>query len=253
MAVLSTDASLSNQKYFNQLFPPITDAPAEVLAQAALYLILRDLPVPDPTRPASPWNSLAFRRFGGDVYEKALSFQAESAADGTPSALCKVVVRCPNPGVFDVTVSSPSGESTFSSVDANLASPTSLSCTLASRKLRTSVVPTITATAERLHVFHDGIKTTLLIPPPAWQLAANAENQADGKGIRAPMPSVVVEVKVSIGDVVEAGQAVVVLESMKTETVLRADRPGKVVGVSCANGEMVEEGKELVILESGES
>lgn len=73
------------------------------------------------------------------------------------------------------------------------------------------------------------------------------------RGIRAPMPSLVVEVKVKAGDTVEKGQAVVVLESMKTETVLRAGGKGVVRAVGCKNGEMVDEGKELVDIEFEES
>lgn len=67
------------------------------------------------------------------------------------------------------------------------------------------------------------------------------------------MPSLVVEVKVKAGDVVEKGQAVVVLESMKTETVLRAGGKGVVKAIGCKNGEMVEEGRELVDIEFEES
>jgi len=66
------------------------------------------------------------------------------------------------------------------------------------------------------------------------------------------MPSLVVEVKVKVGDKVEKGQAVVVLESMKTETVLRASVDGVVKAVGCKNGEMVEEGRELVDIDAGE-
>jgi len=63
------------------------------------------------------------------------------------------------------------------------------------------------------------------------------------------MPSLVVEVRVKLGDRVEKGQAVVVLESMKTETVLRAVTGGVVKTIGCTNGEMVEEGRELVDIE----
>jgi 3-methylcrotonyl-CoA carboxylase alpha subunit len=63
------------------------------------------------------------------------------------------------------------------------------------------------------------------------------------------MPSLVVEVKVKVGDTVKKGQAIVVLESMKTETVLRAGGEGVVKAIGCKNGEMVEEGKELVDIE----
>jgi len=64
------------------------------------------------------------------------------------------------------------------------------------------------------------------------------------------MPSLVVEVRVKLGDRVEEGQAVVVLESMKTETMLRANVAGVVKAIRCKNGEMVEEGKELVDIEA---
>lgn len=64
------------------------------------------------------------------------------------------------------------------------------------------------------------------------------------------MPSLVVEVKVKVGDRVEKGQAVVVLESMKTETVLRAEVDGIVEAVGCKDGEMVEEGRELASIEA---
>lgn len=63
------------------------------------------------------------------------------------------------------------------------------------------------------------------------------------------MPSVVVEVRVSEGDRVEKGQPVVILESMKTETVLRAPADGVVKSIGCTKGEMVEEGRELVDIE----
>jgi 3-methylcrotonyl-CoA carboxylase alpha subunit len=49
---------------------------------------------------------------------------------------------------------------------------------------------------------------------------------------------------------VEKGQAIVVLESMKTETVLRAEVDGVIKAVGCKNGEMVEEGRELVSIEA---
>jgi len=68
------------------------------------------------------------------------------------------------------------------------------------------------------------------------------------------MPSLVVELRVKVGDRVEEGQAVVVLESMKTETVLRANVAGVVKAIGCRGGEMVEEGRELVdIAEDQES
>jgi len=133
--------------------------------------------------------------------------------------------------------------------------------TLGDKRLQSTVVrqvapnprnPPTTSNAERLHVFLAGTRTTLVRPPPSWLLALSSDvlNAAKSKGgVRAPMPSVVVDVKVSVGEDVKKGQAVVILESMKTETVLRAERDGKVKAVSCTKGEMVEEGRELVLFE----
>jgi 3-methylcrotonyl-CoA carboxylase alpha subunit len=103
---------------------------------------------------------------------------------------------------------------------------------------------------ERLHVFSSGHKTTLVLPSPNWLLSLGGDLLNATKGaLKAPMPSLVVEVRVKLGDRVEKGQAVVVLESMKTETVLRAVTGGVVKTIGCTNGEMVEEGRELVDIE----
>ena len=95
----------------------------------------------------------------------------------------------------------------------------------------------------------------MVVPSPNWLLSLGGEVLNAAKGaLRAPMPSLVVEVRVKVGDCVEEGQAVVVLESMKTETVLRANVSGVVKAIGCKNGEMVEEGRDLVdIVEDLES
>lgn len=100
---------------------------------------------------------------------------------------------------------------------------------------------------EKLHIFNGGAKTTLVIPSPKWLLSLGGDVLNAAKGsLKAPMPSLVVEVRVKIGDRVEKGQAIVVLESMKTETVLRTDVAGVVKAIGCEKGQMVEEGRELV-------
>lgn len=106
---------------------------------------------------------------------------------------------------------------------------------------------------ERLHVFSDGQKTTLVVPSPNWLISLGGTLLAHKGALKAPMPSLIVELRVKIGDRVEKGQAVVVIESMKTETVLRADSSGVVKSVGCKTGEMVEEGRELVDIEADES
>ncbi|KAF7330133.1 hypothetical protein MSAN_02463200 [Mycena sanguinolenta] len=249
-------------KHFDELFPPIPPPSPELLAQAALFVILRDHPISSPMM-NSPWTSLASRRFGGDVYERVITLQEENAApDSVPTT---VQVKSAGPAHFDVTVHTQSGQTHFKSVSAQLISPTTLSATLNDEYARVTVVaqpppaavPATSApnTMEKIHVFHKGgSKTTLVLPSPKWLLSLSEDILSAAKGaLRAPMPSLVVEVRVKVGDRVEKGQAVVVLESMKTETVLRTDVAGVVKAVGCKNGEMVEEGRELVEIEEDSS
>ncbi|KAJ7238516.1 carbamoyl-phosphate synthase L chain, ATP binding domain-containing protein [Mycena haematopus] len=246
-------------KHFDELFPPIPPPSPEVLAQAALFVVLREHPISSPMM-NSPWTSLASRRFGGDVYERIITLKEESATpDSVPAT---VQVKSAGPAHFDVTVNVQSGEQThFKSVSAQLISPTTLSATLNDEYARVTVVSQLPAAAvpatnapntmERIHVFRTGgAKTTLVLPSPQWLLSLSENILSATKGaLRAPMPSLVVEVRVKVGDRVEKGQAVVVLESMKTETVLRTHVAGVVKAVGCKNGEMVEEGRELVEIE----
>ena len=67
--------------------------------------------------------------------------------------------------------------------------------------------------------------------------------------IVAPMPGLIVRVDVAVGDTVEAGQGVVVMEAMKMENELRATAPGKVRSVEVGPGTAVEKGALLVSLE----
>lgn len=62
----------------------------------------------------------------------------------------------------------------------------------------------------------------------------------------APMPGVVIKVLVEVGDRVEKGQAVVVMESMKMQMELRAPVSGTVAGLAVQQKTQVEKGTLLV-------
>jgi 3-methylcrotonyl-CoA carboxylase alpha subunit len=247
------------QKHFDELFPTIPEPSAETLAQAGLFVALRDRLPPSHTA-TSPWTSLVSRRFGGDAYEQTISLQNND----NPSEPVTVLIKSYGTGKFDVTVRTTTDTTTFPSVLAQLISPTTLSTTLNSQSSHTTIVsqpppPAIPAslspsTMERLHIFNGGQKTTLVLPSPKWLLSLGGDILNATKGaLKAPMPSLVVEVHVAVGDRVKKGQAVVVLESMKTETVLRSESDGIVKAVGCKKGEMVEEGRELVDIDSDET
>ena len=70
--------------------------------------------------------------------------------------------------------------------------------------------------------------------------------QVDAGDVIAPMPGLVVDVQVSEGDTVEAGQVLVVQEAMKMQMQLRAPFAGRVARLPVGIGAQVEKGAMLV-------
>ncbi len=78
---------------------------------------------------------------------------------------------------------------------------------------------------------------------------AHRVSRDEGGVLRSPAPALVVASPVVVGDVVAAGAPVLVLESMKMETVLRAPFAAKVRELLVMTGSQVETGAPLVRLE----
>ena len=67
-----------------------------------------------------------------------------------------------------------------------------------------------------------------------------------GGNIKAPLPGVILEVKVKAGDMVKIGDTLLVMEAMKMENSIKADKEGKVINVKVNQGDSVLEGDILV-------
>jgi acetyl-CoA carboxylase biotin carboxyl carrier protein len=67
--------------------------------------------------------------------------------------------------------------------------------------------------------------------------------------IEAHITGNVWKVEVSVGDQVEDGDTVVILESMKMEIPVEAEDDGTVKEIRCEEGQSVSEGDVLVVLE----
>ena len=80
-------------------------------------------------------------------------------------------------------------------------------------------------------------------------LTGGAEGARAPAALRAPMPGLVVRVLVEVGQRVEMGDGMVVLEAMKMENELRATAAGVVKVVHARPGATVEKGQSLVELE----
>jgi pyruvate carboxylase len=76
------------------------------------------------------------------------------------------------------------------------------------------------------------------------------ERATDAPGqVGAPMPGAVVDVRVKVGDAVEAGAPLVVLSAMKMETIVAAPLAGKVARLVVAKGDAVSPKDLLVVIE----
>ena len=73
---------------------------------------------------------------------------------------------------------------------------------------------------------------------------------AGGKsGIKSPLPGVILQIKVNVGDEVKRGQVLMVLEAMKMENNIPSDRDGKVVAINVSKGDSILEGTDLIVIE----
>ena len=81
---------------------------------------------------------------------------------------------------------------------------------------------------------------------PAPKAAPKAAPVAGAKQVTAPMPGTIVSVKVNVGDKVEAGTLVAVLEAMKMENEIFAGVDGTVAGISVSAGDSVNSGDVIV-------
>ena len=80
--------------------------------------------------------------------------------------------------------------------------------------------------------------------PAAKPAAASAKS-----GVKSPLPGVILDIKVNVGDEVKKGQTIIILEAMKMENSINADKDGKVAAINVSKGESVLEGTDLVIIE----
>ena len=74
----------------------------------------------------------------------------------------------------------------------------------------------------------------------------------DSGEVHAPMPGLIVDVLVSVGDTVTEGQTVVILESMKMQNELKAPRSGVVQTVERLKGSTVDKNALLLVISGSE-
>ena len=85
--------------------------------------------------------------------------------------------------------------------------------------------------------------------PAADAPAASAGPVNTANALKAPLPGVITEIKVSVGDTVNVGDVVLVLEAMKMANNLEAEKAGKVTAILVSQGASVMEDTPLIVIE----
>lgn len=77
---------------------------------------------------------------------------------------------------------------------------------------------------------------------------APAAAPAGGKALKAPLPGVIKDIKVAVGDQVKEGQVVLILEAMKMENEINAECDGTITAISVNKDDSVLEGTVLLTI-----
>jgi len=81
------------------------------------------------------------------------------------------------------------------------------------------------------------------------QLGMGNANAAKVNDIKAPMPGLIVDIKVQVGDTVKKGDTILILEAMKMENVLKASGEGKIKAIKVSAKQNVEKNQVMIEFE----
>ncbi|KAI6708067.1 hypothetical protein JHW43_009407 [Diplocarpon mali] len=223
------------QKYDAELFAPEVDGP-EVFAQAALGLLARE--TTGPRAPVGPHGTVV--GFGGSSQRQ---FTFHTTTGGEQSSV-SVSVDQRGSNLFDIVVRGGSRTQSYSNVICEPRSP-SISTFFPHARIESTVI----TTDDKVTLFQHGKQTQLTLATPGWfEKALGLKDVANS--VLAPMPCKVLRNEVNEGDAVVQGQALVIIESMKMETIIRSPQNGIVAKLVHQEGEMCKAGTALVLFEN---
>ena len=93
------------------------------------------------------------------------------------------------------------------------------------------------------------VKTGAASEPSQSAPAEGATAVNTANALKAPLPGVITDIKVAVGDNVNAGDVVIVLEAMKMANNLEAEKAGKVTAILVSQGASVMEDTPLIVIE----
>jgi 3-methylcrotonyl-CoA carboxylase alpha subunit len=201
----------------------------EVFVQAAIGLLAKELGTA-----AQQANSLHGGTLGFGAANiqntRQFAFRVRDDAKEEAGDVVTVTLTQKSPGLFDAVVTRPGGGEplSLSNIVAETHTPSATKTTLTTFYPTTRVETTVIqdpAYNEKVTIFQHGAKTELDLLPPAWFEKALGLKEV-ASSVVAPMPCKVLKNEVEEGQEVEKGAPLVVIESMKMETVIRSPQKG---------------------------
>lgn len=185
----------------------------EVYAQAALGLLMIELQKKNLLS-AGPHGSTIGFAFNNERQFELIA----SSADTEPVT---VLIKQTGRNKFDVSVKGASlEEETYLDVISE-SKGSSITTFFPHTRIETRLI----TQENKLTVFQHGKQIQLALATPNWQEKALGLKDVTNS-VLAPMPCKILRTEVSEGDLVEKDQALVVIESMKMETVIRSPQKG---------------------------
>lgn len=82
----------------------------------------------------------------------------------------------------------------------------------------------------------------------ANESASSSQSSSETIILKSPLPGIILDITCGVGDSVNKGQQIMVLEAMKMENAINADRDGIIKEIKVTKGETVLEGAALVLI-----
>ncbi|KAF0153380.1 MAG: pycB [Ignavibacteria bacterium] len=95
--------------------------------------------------------------------------------------------------------------------------------------------------------FDTNVRTRL--QETAYELLRNKQKTYHHTEVKAPMPGLLIKIKKTVGDFVELGEPILVLEAMKMENDLHSPSSGIIKEIHFQEGQTVEKGSVILIIE----
>ncbi|KAK1764052.1 carbamoyl-phosphate synthase subunit L [Phialemonium atrogriseum] len=225
----------------------------EVFVQAALGLLGKELDKNAGLGELSS-ESLGFGA-ASTQNQRRFAFRVRDDTTAEEGDVVEVQLTQRGTSLFDARVSRKDTDpETFENVVSESRTPSTTKTTLTTFYPSTRIETTVVQNPddkEKLTIFQHGVKTELELIAPQWFEKALGLKEATASVV-APMPCKILRNEVAEGQTVEKGAPLVVIESMKMETVIRSPQDGVIKKLAHKEGDICKAGTVLVLFEEGQ-